>query len=59
MTEDLIARTGRLLRWLQPGGCVALAGQTAPHLGDREWQRALAALLDRWQTALGATDRVP
>ena len=24
-----------------------------------EWQRALAALLDRWQTALGATNRVP
>jgi len=28
-------------------------------LGDREWQRALAALLDRWRNALGATGRIP
>jgi ubiquinone/menaquinone biosynthesis C-methylase UbiE len=57
LDRDLVA--ARLLRWLQPGGYVALCWADTPHLGDREWQQALAALLDRWQTALGATDRVP
>jgi SAM-dependent methyltransferase len=57
LDRDLVA--ARLLHWLQPGGCVALCWSDAPHLGDREWQRALAALLGRWQAALGATGRVP
>ena len=57
LDRDLVA--ARLLHWLRPGGCVALCWANVPQLGDREWQRALAALLDRWQTALGATDRVP
>jgi ubiquinone/menaquinone biosynthesis C-methylase UbiE len=57
LDRDLVA--ARLLRWLRPGGCMALCWADAPQLGDREWQRALAALLDRWQTVLGATDRVP
>jgi ubiquinone/menaquinone biosynthesis C-methylase UbiE len=57
LDRDLVA--ARLLNWLRPGGRVALCWADVPQLGDREWQRALAALLDRWQTALGATDRVP
>jgi ubiquinone/menaquinone biosynthesis C-methylase UbiE len=57
LDRDLVA--ARLLRWLQPGGSVALCWADTPQLGDREWQRALAALLNRWKTALGATDRVP
>jgi SAM-dependent methyltransferase len=57
LDRDLVA--ARLLHWLRPGGCVALCWADVPQLGDREWQRALAALLNRWQTALGATDRVP
>ncbi len=57
LDRDLVA--ARLLNWLRPGGCVALCWADVPQLGDREWQRALAALFDRWQTALGATDRVP
>ena len=28
-------------------------------MGGEEWQRALAATLDRWRAALGVTDRVP
>lgn len=55
LDRDLVA--ARLLHWLQPGGCMALCWSDAPHLG--EWQRALAALLDRWQSALGATGRSP
>lgn len=61
LDRDLVA--ARLLHWLRPGGWVALCWADSPHLpaasGDREWQLAFAVLLDRWQTALGATDRVP
>jgi len=57
LDRDLVA--ARLLGWLQPGGHVALCWADVPHVGDQEWQRALKALTDRWQTALGATDRVP
>jgi SAM-dependent methyltransferase len=57
LDRDLVA--ARLLHWLRPGGCVALCWADVPQLGDREWQWALAALLDRWQTALCATGRVP
>jgi SAM-dependent methyltransferase len=57
LDRDLVA--ARLLQWLCPGGSVALCWVDSPHLGDSEWQRAFAALLDRWQLALGATGRVP
>lgn len=57
LDRDLVA--ARLMQWLRPGGCVALCWADVPYLGDREWQHALAALLDRWQTALGVADRVP
>lgn len=57
LDRDLVAT--RLLGWLRPGGCAALCWSLAPHLGGEEWQRALAATLDRWRAALGVTDRVP
>jgi SAM-dependent methyltransferase len=57
LDRDVVAAS--LLRWLQPGGYVALCWADAPQLGDRVWQRAFAALLDRWQTALDAIGRVP
>jgi len=57
LDRDLVA--ARLLGWLRPGGCVALCWSYGPHQGGEEWQRALAATLDRWQAALGAEDRVP
>ncbi|HJZ04014.1 MAG TPA: class I SAM-dependent methyltransferase [Streptosporangiaceae bacterium] len=57
LDRDLVA--ARLPYWLRPGGWAALCWADVPQLGDREWQRALAALLDRWQTGLGATGRVP
>ena len=61
LDRELVA--ARLLQWLRPNGCVALCWADGPQLpsasGAREWQHAFAALLDRWQTALGATDRVP
>ena len=42
---DLACGTGQLtfpLRWLKPGGCVALCWSDGPQAGDEEWQRAFA-----------------
>ena len=57
LDRDLVA--GRILEWLKPGGFLALCWSTGPWTGDQDWQRALQATLDRWQTALGAQSRVP
>jgi ubiquinone/menaquinone biosynthesis C-methylase UbiE len=57
LDRDLVA--GRILGWLQPGGHLALCWSSGPWTGDEEWQRALAAILERWKTALGAEGRVP
>jgi len=55
--RDLVA--GRILGWLKPGGCAALCWSSGPSAGKKDWQRALAATLDRWTAALGAEHRVP
>jgi SAM-dependent methyltransferase len=57
LRRDLVA--GRILRWLRPGGCVALCWSAGPMAGEEGWQRALAATVDRWRAALGAEHRVP
>jgi SAM-dependent methyltransferase len=57
LDRDLVA--GRLLGWLKPGGCVVLCWSSGPEAGDEQWQRALAAVSDRWRATLGAEHRVP
>ena len=57
LDRDLVAR--RILEWLKPGGYLALCWSSGPSAGEEDWQRALAATLDRWTTALGAEGRVP
>jgi len=57
LDRDLVA--GRILGWLKPGGHLALCWSSGPWAGGEGWQRALAATVDRWQSALGAADRVP
>jgi ubiquinone/menaquinone biosynthesis C-methylase UbiE len=57
LNRDLVA--ARVLRWLKPGGCLALCWSSGPWTGDQAWQRALWATIGRWRAALGATDRVP
>jgi SAM-dependent methyltransferase len=57
LDRDLVA--GRLLRWLEPGGSLALCWSSGPWTGAEDWQRALAATLDKWKAALGAEHRVP
>jgi len=57
LNRDAVA--GRVLGWLKPGGHLALCWSSQPFLGEEDWQRALAALLEKWQVALGAKDRIP
>ena len=57
LDRDLVA--GRILGWLRPGGHLALCWSSTPWIGEHDWQRALAATVDRWQAALGAGLRVP
>jgi SAM-dependent methyltransferase len=57
LNRDLAA--SRILGWLQPGGHLALCWSSQPWTGGQSWQRALAAVLDRWIVALGAGDRIP
>jgi SAM-dependent methyltransferase len=57
LERDLVAR--RILQWLAPGGHLALCWSTSPWVGEEDWQRSLAATLDRWQRNLGAEHRTP
>jgi len=57
LNRDLVA--DRVLGWLRPGGCLALCWSSSPWAGEEGWQRALAATMGRWRTALGAGHRVP
>jgi|tagenome__1003787_1003787.scaffolds.fasta_scaffold20962813_2 SAM-dependent methyltransferase len=57
LDRDLVA--GRIGGWLEPGGHLALCWSSSPWAGPAAWQRTLAALLERWRTALGAGDRIP
>jgi len=56
---DRDVTAGRVLGWLEPGGHLALCWSSQPWSGQGDWQRALAAFLDRWMTALGAEGRIP
>jgi ubiquinone/menaquinone biosynthesis C-methylase UbiE len=57
LRRDVVAANA--LRWLKPGGCIALLWSTGPASGKREWQRALSDVLARWTTRVGAQSRVP
>jgi ubiquinone/menaquinone biosynthesis C-methylase UbiE len=57
LDRDLVAQG--MLRWLIPGGHLALCWSSSPWTGTEDWQRSLAATLNRWQQRLGAEDRIP
>jgi len=57
LNRDLAA--SQILGWLQPGGHLALCSSSQPWTGEQTWQRALAAVLDRWKAALSAGARIP
>ncbi|MHB1434355.1 MAG: class I SAM-dependent methyltransferase [Streptosporangiaceae bacterium] len=49
----------RSLRWLRPGGHLALLWGGTPWDGPEPWQRAVAATMRRWRRRVGPDDRVP
>jgi SAM-dependent methyltransferase len=57
LNRDLVA--AKILGWLKPAGYLALCWSPVPFAGEEDWQRALAALLERWQVTLGAKGRIP
>jgi hypothetical protein len=57
LNRDVVA--AQTLRWLEPGGYLALCWSPMPFLGEEAWQGVLAAMLERWRAALGAEDRIP
>jgi ubiquinone/menaquinone biosynthesis C-methylase UbiE len=46
-------------RWLRPGGFLALLWGGTPAYDDAPWQRALAAVMQRWRHRPGAQARIP
>ena len=50
---------GLAMRWLRPGGSLALLWSDTPVNGEAEWQQALAAIVVDWMRHAGAEDRLP
>ncbi|MDA0365580.1 MAG: class I SAM-dependent methyltransferase [Chloroflexi bacterium] len=50
---------GRAYQWLTPTSCIALLWSGAPWAGQAQWQRTMAALVQRWIARAGAEDRIP
>ncbi len=57
LPRTIVARAS--LRWLRPGGFLALVWGGTPTYDDAPWQRALAAVMQRWQHRPGAQARIP
>ncbi len=57
LPRTVVARES--LGWLRPGGFLALLWGGTPTYGDAPWQRALAAVMQRWQRRPGAQARIP
>lgn len=57
LPREAVARS--VLRWLKPGGYLALLWGGPPNYGDAPWQQALRDQMQRWQLRPGADQRVP
>ncbi len=57
LPRTVVARAS--LRWLRPGGFLALVWGATPTYDDAPWQRALVAVTQRWQHRSGALARIP
>ena len=57
LRRDVVAANA--FRWLEPNGHIALLWSAGLWMGDLDWQRALAALLEAWKSKLGVEARVP
>ena len=47
---------GQTLRWLRPGGCLAILGWNSVIGGDDPWQRIGAGITRRWRSRFISTD---
>jgi SAM-dependent methyltransferase len=57
LRRDVVA--ARVLRWLRPGGHLALLWGGGADRGDARWQQALRDEMRRWRQRPGAEQRVP
>ena len=53
LDQQVVAR--QVLRWLQPGGCLAILGWNSLVGGDAPWQRIVADIARRWKRRITAT----
>ena len=47
------------MRWLVPGGHLALLWSSSPWDGSQAWQHVMADTVHRWTQLAGATERIP
>jgi ubiquinone/menaquinone biosynthesis C-methylase UbiE len=47
------------MRWLAPGGHLALLWSGVPWVGGQAWQETLAEAVDQWTREAGVGDRIP
>ena len=57
LPRDVVAATA--LRWLRPGGYLALLWGGGPNEGNGPWQQALRDQMRRWRERPGGEQRVP
>jgi ubiquinone/menaquinone biosynthesis C-methylase UbiE len=57
LPRDVVAANA--LRWLRPGGHLALLWGGSPWAGQAPWQAAVAAVMARWRPRTGWADPVP
>jgi SAM-dependent methyltransferase len=57
LPRDVVA--AKALRWLRPGGHLALLWGGPPNYGNAPWQQALQEQMQRWERRPGAEQRVP
>jgi len=48
-----------ILRWLRPGGFLALVWGGLPWDGEAPWQQVLSATMQRWRTRMADDSRIP
>jgi len=56
---DRAAVADNVMRWLRPGGSVALLWTTTPNQGSAPWQLVVTDTMVRWMERSDATDRLP
>jgi len=59
LDQEVVAR--QAIRWLRPGGCLAILGWNSMVEGDAPWQRIVDDITHRWKSYIASTttDAVP